>query len=168
MKICKDCKTEKHKSEFYGVQGECKECTKKRVNEHSKKTGYDKYRQKYSLKRIFNHRYRGMKQRVDGKGTRKYSVENKELCTREEFIKWCNEKENLNIFKKLHEEWKKDNFSRMSTPSINRIDDNKGYSIENIEWVSLRDNIKKYKQNGFINSNFYRERDKQGRFKKHG
>ena len=31
MKVCKDCKQEKDTSEFYGGQGECKECTKKRV-----------------------------------------------------------------------------------------------------------------------------------------
>lgn len=31
MKICKDCKVEKQKTDFYGVQGECKSCTKNRV-----------------------------------------------------------------------------------------------------------------------------------------
>lgn len=31
MKKCKECKADKDKSEFYGLQGECKECTKKRV-----------------------------------------------------------------------------------------------------------------------------------------
>lgn len=31
MKICKDCKESKETSEYYGIQGECKECTKKRV-----------------------------------------------------------------------------------------------------------------------------------------
>jgi len=32
-KICKDCKKRKKVSQFYGVQGECKECTKKKVKE---------------------------------------------------------------------------------------------------------------------------------------
>jgi hypothetical protein len=31
MKICKECKIEKESIDFYGIQGECKECTKKRV-----------------------------------------------------------------------------------------------------------------------------------------
>lgn len=31
MKICKECKVEKYKIDFYGSQGECKDCTKKRV-----------------------------------------------------------------------------------------------------------------------------------------
>lgn len=31
MKQCKECKVIKEKNDFYGLQGECKECTKKRV-----------------------------------------------------------------------------------------------------------------------------------------
>lgn len=31
MKQCKECKIIKYKNDFYGLQGECKECTKKRV-----------------------------------------------------------------------------------------------------------------------------------------
>ena len=31
MKQCKECKVLKEKNDFYGLQGECKECTKKRV-----------------------------------------------------------------------------------------------------------------------------------------
>jgi hypothetical protein len=31
MKICKECKIKKDFFDFYGVQGECKQCTKKRI-----------------------------------------------------------------------------------------------------------------------------------------
>lgn len=61
MRICKECKIKKDSSDFYGVQGECKECTKKRVrlrNENLKKNpewvekerlrGRDKYHRLYS------------------------------------------------------------------------------------------------------------------------
>lgn len=37
MKQCKECKKEKEQTEFYGVQGECKTCTKKRVKENYRK-----------------------------------------------------------------------------------------------------------------------------------
>ena len=37
MKTCKECKVVKQSSYFYGVQGECKECTKKRVRNREKK-----------------------------------------------------------------------------------------------------------------------------------
>ena|ERR1035437_549341 len=33
-KQCKDCKELKNQSEFYGVQGECKNCTQKRVHKN--------------------------------------------------------------------------------------------------------------------------------------
>lgn len=33
MKKCKECKKTKEKKEFYGVQGECKSCTKNRVRQ---------------------------------------------------------------------------------------------------------------------------------------
>lgn len=34
MKVCKDCGKEKDNSDFYGKQGECKECTKARVRKY--------------------------------------------------------------------------------------------------------------------------------------
>lgn len=44
-KICKDCSKEKDIKDFYGVQGECKECTNKRVHLHYTKNleHYKKY-----------------------------------------------------------------------------------------------------------------------------
>jgi len=36
MKICKECQSKKELTQFYGVQGECKECTKKRVRSREK------------------------------------------------------------------------------------------------------------------------------------
>lgn len=37
MKVCKDCNLEKSHRDFYGFQGECKDCTKKRVRLREKK-----------------------------------------------------------------------------------------------------------------------------------
>lgn len=49
MKICKDCKKKKNESDFYGIQGECKVCTKTRVSKNYRKNkshyqSYDKAR----------------------------------------------------------------------------------------------------------------------------
>ena len=41
MKICKECQLEKELSEFYPTQGECKECTKKRVKLRTEKLKSD-------------------------------------------------------------------------------------------------------------------------------
>lgn len=48
MKICKDCKLEKDELEFYGIQGECKTCTRQRVqkNRKEKRSQYIAYEQK--------------------------------------------------------------------------------------------------------------------------
>lgn len=48
MKKCKDCGVDKDISCFYGVQGECKDCTKKRVQFNYRKNinHYTKYEQK--------------------------------------------------------------------------------------------------------------------------
>lgn len=57
MKICKDCRIEKNSLEFYGVQGECKSCTKKRVKlnyfkNHAYYAQYEKERQKNPNRRL--------------------------------------------------------------------------------------------------------------------
>lgn len=46
MKTCKDCKAEKEDSDFYGIQGECKDCTKKRVSKNYR-TRLDYYKKYY-------------------------------------------------------------------------------------------------------------------------
>jgi len=58
MKQCKECKVVKEKNNFYGVQGECKECTKQRVKLREQNLRLDKdwhekekqrHREKYHL-----------------------------------------------------------------------------------------------------------------------
>lgn len=49
MKKCKDCGKNKKESDYYGIQNECKECTKKRVRINYRKniehyTAYEKER----------------------------------------------------------------------------------------------------------------------------
>ena len=65
MKKCKDCKKEKPESDFYGLQGECKTCTKKRVRKNYSKNRsyyaeYDRKREKTAkrktLKKIYYER----------------------------------------------------------------------------------------------------------------
>jgi TnpA family transposase len=69
QKQCKDCKELKNQSEFYGVQGECKNCTQKRVQDnylrnikHYKayevKRGKDPERKKKKAEYLINYRLR--------------------------------------------------------------------------------------------------------------
>jgi|GEM_PF-2136575 len=129
MKICKDCNIKKDKSLFYGVQNECKECTKKRVKANSLKVGgaYD-----FSEKGVFRVIYKTQKanQRNRGFGSLPY--------TKIELVSWCKE----NGFDSLFSEWVKSGNNKDLKPSVDRIDDLKGYSFSNISmgtWIQNRE-----------------------------
>lgn len=143
MKKCKDCKKEKARELFYGVQGECKECTKKRTTKWAKDNNYEQYRQRYSLKRIFSHRYTSMKQRVDGGANRKYKVEGTSIFSKKAFIEWCYKPENFKKFNLIWNNWKENKFKRKLSPSIDRIDNNKCYTLKNIQWLTQSNNASK-------------------------
>lgn len=151
MKVCKDCGKKKKEEEFYGLQGECTECTKKAVRKNYKKNkeyyrSYERQRQRNNNNRMFCHRYSSIKTRVEGRHQRKYKkIEGTKIMSKEEFIKWCNKIKNLNKFLKIRDKWKKSGFKRILCPSIDRIDENKSYTIDNIQWLTLKENMKKYR-----------------------
>jgi hypothetical protein len=59
-KKCKDCGQTKNKSEFYGAQGECKECTKARVRKRYYTPGIHERIMEYERKRSRTPRRRKM------------------------------------------------------------------------------------------------------------
>lgn len=58
-KVCKNCKKEKQSKDFYGVQGECKTCTKIRVSANYYKNR--EYYREYEIKRQKDPNRRKMK-----------------------------------------------------------------------------------------------------------
>lgn len=155
MKNCKQCDKAKPLSEYYkhkdmsdGHLNICKECKRSYAREQDTKER-DYIRQRISFKRIFQHRYGSMKQRVDGKATRKYRVEGYDICTKEQFYEWCQDNSNMNKFKKLHKEWEISGFDRKLTPSIDRINNNRGYTVDNMQWITLTNNSRKYTKEPF-------------------
>ena len=151
MKKCKECKKIKKDDCFYGGQGECKECTKIRVQKNYRKNieyykTYDQTRHRHSIDRLIRHRYAGMKTRVNGNNSHKSSVEGKAILSQSEFLEWCYKKENITILLKLHEDWRKSNYSNKIAPSIDRIDNDKGYVIGNLQWITLSKNTGKYQK----------------------
>lgn len=120
---------------FFGVI--CKECISLKTNKDK-----DKPKPKIKRKKVKSHieylfviKYGGMKQRATIKSCRS-SAFGKDLCTREEFIKWCLSISNYRSFHRMYKDWVNSNYSMRLTPSIDRIDNTKGYSIENIQWVT--------------------------------
>lgn len=63
--------------------------------------------------------------------------------SKEKFVDWClNSKEFNYFFKK----WVKSNFEKDLAPSIDRKDDSKGYSFDNIQVMTWKENNEKYKK----------------------
>lgn len=64
-----------------------------------------------------------------------------ECLSREEFYKFGLESATFLTLFKL---WRETGCTRKLTPSLDRIDRTKGYSLDNIQWLSVSDNSKKW------------------------
>lgn len=65
-----------------------------------------------------------------------------ELIGKEEFIEFC--KDNENEIREMWENWRANNYERKLTPSLDRIDNNKGYVRGNLQFLTLFENQQKY------------------------
>lgn len=155
MKKCFKCGIKKERKNFYkhpqmtdGLMGKCKECAKidARKNYHDNidaKKEYDRKRIRYNPRRIFLQRYGSMKSRIIGTATRPYKVEGKKIATKKEFLDWCYSKEVFAQFERLHQKWIQSDFDKHLTPSIDRIDNDRGYTLDNMQWITLLANCEK-------------------------
>lgn len=82
--------------------------------------------------------YRNMKSRISGVQKQKfYLYEGKELFDKDEFYKWALEQEE---FHNLFRQYVESNYDRKLAPSIDRVDSSRGYSFDNVEWVTMLEN----------------------------
>jgi hypothetical protein len=136
MKTCFKCKAEKPLSEFYKHKGmsdgrlnKCKDCTKSDSKKNQDRVGssYD-----FSEKGVFRVIYKTQKrhQKLRGHGELPYS--------KKELIEWCLE----NGFSDIYDKWAKSGYNSKMKPSIDRLNDFKGYSLDNIRLVTWEDNRK--------------------------
>lgn len=129
MKTCSFCKKELPLAEFVkchirksGVTSVCKPCMRNRGVK----------RDKTNLRTVVATMYTSMRRRANKHGW--------ELIDRDDFISLAMKSKPL---RDLHNTWVRTNMKRALTPSVDRIDANKGYSRSNIQFITLFENERK-------------------------
>lgn len=85
--------------------------------------------------------YRNMESRITGIQKRNFHLyDGKELLPRSEFYNWAS---NNSMFHKLFAKWEKSQYDRRLTPSVDRIDPNRGYQLDNMEFVTHSENSRR-------------------------
>ena len=127
MKQCLACKEYKNTAEFTinkakpdGLDIYCKTCNKQKLKDrqHSR-TGL--------ISRIFSNQKTNSKKR--GHVLPNYTIQ--------ELREWCLSQK---IYHTLYEEWVQSDFKKGKSPSCDRIDDSKPYTLDNIQLMSWDDN----------------------------
>ncbi len=116
------------------------------------KEEYNKYQREYRLsnnnavtkkyekthKGFLMRCYRNMKSRVTGIQKKKsHLYKGKSLLSKVDFYKWSMKDKR---FKELFARWEINKYNRKLCPSINRIDSQEGYELDNLEWITHSEN----------------------------
>ena len=133
-KVCNTCKKEKSLDGFYrhhkfkdGRHFICKVCEKIYMDTYTK-TELGVINLMYGLQR----------------GSSKKRGHNMPTYTKEEFTTWLYE----NNFKTLYDNWVDADYDKMVKPSADRLDDDLGYSFDNIRLVTWQENCNKGRKKG--------------------
>jgi len=87
--------------------------------------------------------YNNMDRRVRGY-TKPHIYKGLEICNRSDFYFWATLD---NDFTELYEIWVESGYEKGLSPSIDRIDSSKGYTFDNMRWLTQSENSR----NGAIN-----------------
>lgn len=96
---------------------------------------------RYNFVKIWQRRYAHMKARQEGRASHQTAgALGKPICTPKEFEEWCTDWVNLERFITLYYDWVISGFTRWTSPSIDRVDPTKGYTTDNLQWLSFEEN----------------------------
>ena len=100
------------------------------------------HKEKVTIHSYLSRKYRGMKLRVEGRQGKYASKDNKyylgkPIVSKDVFLLWA---KNHRDFLRLYKQYVAARFDRKLSPSVNRIDSNLGYTLDNMEWVTTSQN----------------------------
>jgi len=141
MRVCTKCETSKPTDSFTknsrspdGIGYMCKEC---------RDLEYEKT--KHSIDRLFSVIYSS--QKANSK-----TREHKEPAyTKKQLREWV-EITNKDKFDKLLDNWIESGYKKMYKPSVDRLDDSKGYTLDNIQLVTFQENVDKQAEEVYMGS----------------
>jgi len=85
--------------------------------------------------------YRNMQSRISGIQKAKFHLYvGLSLLGRQEFYNWAHKSAE---FKRLYGLWVASGFDRCLTPSVDRVNSNRGYILDNMEWVTHSENSRR-------------------------
>lgn len=110
-----------------------------RLREYRKRTNNAATKKYEKTKKGFLMRtYRNMQSRINGiQKLKAHLYKGKELLPRQDFYDWSLAN---NSFHSLFAAWEEAEHNQKLTPSINRIDPTRGYTLDNMEWITHSEN----------------------------
>jgi acetoin utilization deacetylase AcuC-like enzyme len=142
MKLCSKCSIEKDLTNFYKHSAICKECRNERTRIYRLNNANLWTRRYEKTKKGFLVRmYRNMTSRV--KGVQKdyiHIYQGLDILPKEQFYEFAL---NNSEFHRLFKEWKDALYERRLCPSIDRIDTKFGYTLGNIQFLTMSENASK-------------------------
>lgn len=85
--------------------------------------------------------YRNMKSRIEGIQFKKaHLYKGKDLLDKDDFYRWALSNAD---FHRLFCEWELSGYDRKLAPSVDRIDSSKGYTLDNMEFVTHSENSRR-------------------------
>lgn len=140
-----------HKKMSDGHLNKCKMCCIKYVhNRDTKHIDIKRYRN--NPKRYLSTKYRNIVDRCTGKHGYKTYV-GRDYPTKTEWEEWT--QKTYKTFISLYRNWQDSNYDRKKAPSVDRIDNNKGYTVDNMQWLTLSANCVKANKEVKRNKKFH-------------